>query len=249
MAPQTIRIWGKHAVRSALQMAPADVLEIWLRADRHAHELAEIAALAGTHGISTQLVPRSTLDRLSDGAVHQGVVLRRRIPRPLSLDELESRLTGCTEKSVLLVHANVQDPQHLGACLRIADGAGAQGVVTTRDRSVGMTSSVAKVASGAIDTVPVVQVSNLVRALERLKKAGFWIIGTSHDAETPIYECDLSVAAALVLGSESRGLRRLTREACDVLVRIPMKGALESLNISAAAAICLFEATRQRLSA
>lgn len=249
MTPRTIAIWGRHAVRSALQRASADVLEIWLWDKARSDHLTEFSVLAQTHGISVQSVPRGALDRLTDGGVHQGVVVRRRLPPALSVDELESRIASATEKTLLLVLDNVQDPHNLGACLRAADGAGAQAVVTTRHRGAGLTSAVAKVASGAIDTVPLVQVTNLARTLERLKDAGCWIIGAGPDAETPIYDCDLDVPLALVLGGEGAGLRRLTREHCDMLVGIPMKGAVESLNIATAAAICLFEAGRQRRAA
>jgi len=242
-------VWGLHAVNAVLVRAPQDVLECWIRDESGNAELTALAAEAGRRGLRLQRVPAATLDRLSDGAVHQGVVLRRRPPAALDLDWLRERIADAQTPPLVLALDHPQDPHNLGACLRVADGAGADAVIIPRDRSVGLTPAAAKVASGAADSMPLVQVPNLVQALEILKKEGLWAIGTAGDAPASIYATDLRGPTVLVLGAEAEGLRRLTRASCDLLVSIPMAGSVSSLNLSTAAAVCLFEARRQRLSA
>ena len=242
-------VWGLHAVNAVLAHAPEDVLECWVRDESGHAELAAFVADAARRGLRVQRVPAATLDRLSDGAVHQGVVLRRRPPTALDLGWLRTRLAEAQTPPLLLALDHPQDPHNLGACLRVADGAGADAVLIPRDRSVGLTPAVAKVASGAADSMPLVQVPNLVQALESLKKDGLWVIGAAGDAPGSLYAADLRGPTVLVLGAEAGGLRRLTRDSCDLLVSIPMAGSVSSLNLSTAAAVCLFEARRQRLSA
>jgi len=248
-AGSTLLVWGLHACQSALAQAGAEVLELWLREDAAHGELAALAATAAQLGLKPQRVPAATLDRLTDGAVHQGVVLRRRPPAPLDLAALRDRLAGSARPPLVLALDHSQDPHNLGACLRVADGAGADAVLLPRDRSVGLTAAAAKVASGAADTMPICAVANLVQALEALKQDGLWVVGATGDAPGTLYAADLRVPLVLVLGAESEGLRRLTRATCDLLVSIPMAGSVASLNLSTAAAVCLFEARRQRLSA
>ena len=238
-------VFGLHACATALTHAPLDVLELWVRADATHPELNALAQKAGQLGIRAQAVTLQTLDRLANGGVHQGIALRRRPPATLDLDALRASLTD-SPPPLLLAIDQPQDPHNLGACLRVADGAGVRAVLVPRDRSVGLTPVVAKVASGAADTVPLVQVPNLVRALESLKEDGLWVVGATHDAPLGLYAADLAMPLVLVMGAEGTGLRRLTREACDLLVHIPMLGSVSSLNLSTAAAVCLFEARRQR---
>ncbi len=248
-AAGTLLVWGVHACQSVLAHAAADVLELWLREEATQGELAALAAATGRLGLRPQRVPAATLDRLSDGAVHQGVVLRRRPPAPLALAELRTKLGASGRTPLVLALDHPQDPHNLGACLRVADGAGADALLLPRDRSVGLTAAAAKVASGAADSMPICCVPNLVQALEALKQDGLWVVGATDDAPGTLYEADLRVPLVLVLGAESDGLRRLTRATCDLLVAIPMAGSVASLNLSTAAAVCLFEARRQRLSA
>ena len=239
-------IYGLHAVRHALQHSPHAVLEMWVQDGRQsAKDMGEILkAAAGS--VSLQVVPRQTLDRLTGHARHQGIAARMRRGK-FSTQDLDILLTTVTtELPLYLVLDGIQDPHNLGACLRTADGAGARAVIIPRDRAVGMTATVAKVASGAAETVPVVQVTNLARALRQLKEAGVWVVGASGDAEKSIYQTDLNRPLALVLGAEGKGLRENTRNHCDFLAHIPMAGAVASLNVSVAAAVCLYEAVRQQ---
>ena len=181
---------------------------------------------------------------MAGGPRHQGVVARvQPLPARHSIDEVLDEVQGAP---LVLVLDGVTDPHNLGACLRVADGAGAHAVVAPKDHAVGLNATVAKVASGAAETVPYLMVTNLARTLNELKERDIRVIGTSEDAERTIFDADLSGAVALVLGAEGAGLRQLTRKTCDELVRIPMQGAVESLNVSVAAGICLFEALRQR---
>lgn len=246
---RTLMVWGVHACQSTLARAGAEVLELWLRDETPQGELATLAAAAATLGLRPQRVPAATLDRLTDGAVHQGVVLRRRAPAALDLAGLRTRLAARGGTPLVLALDHPQDPHNLGACLRVADGAGADAVLLPRDRSVGLTAAAAKVASGAADSMPIASVPNLVQALDSLKQDGLWVVGATDDAPSTLYTADLRMPLVLVLGAESEGLRRLTRATCDLLVSIPMAGSVSSLNLSTAAAVCLFEARRQRLSA
>ncbi len=243
---RTLLVFGLHACAATLTRAAHEVLELWIRRDAGT-ELQAMADQASALGVVVQRVPPQTLDRLSEGGVHQGIVLRRRAPASLELNDLRAQLVGRTEPPLLLAIDHPQDPHNLGACLRVADGAGVDAVIIPRDRSVGLTAVVAKVASGAADSVPLVQVGNLVRALETLKEDGLWVVGATGETELDIYRVDLKVPLVMVLGAEGPGLRRLTRESCDLLAHIPMLGSVESLNLSTAAAVCLFEARRQRM--
>jgi len=222
------------------------VTELWVQSGNSGGVLAELVHLASLHGISVQEVPPRTLDKLSDGGRHQGIALRRRGRQELVEADLKALLEGCDHAPLLLVLDGVQDPHNLGACLRTADAAGVDAVIVPRHRGVHMTPTVAKVACGAIESMPLIQVGNLARALKDLQRAGIWLAGTSDQAEKTLYEVELSGPLALVMGAEDRGVRRLTAEHCDFLMRIPMHGIVESLNVSAATAVCLYEALRQR---
>ncbi len=239
-------ICGIHAVRHCLSQSAGEVTELWVQSGNSGGALAELVRLAALHGISVQEVPARTLDKLTRGARHQGIVLRRRGHQALAEVDLKSLLEGLDHAPLLLVLDGVQDPQNLGACLRTADAAGVDAVIVPRHRGVHMTPTVAKVACGAAENIPLIQVANLARALKELQQAGVWLAGTSDRAEKTLYQTDLGGPLALVMGAEDRGVRRLTAEQCDFLMRIPMSGIVESLNVSAATAVCLFEAVRQR---
>jgi len=234
--------YGLHPVRALLEREPAAV-ERLLVTDR---DRGELATLATGHGIPVELRSAATLDRLTQNATHQGVLALLAAP-PQAQDEnaLEGILAQA-ERPLLLVLDEVQDPRNLGACLRSADAAGAHAVLAPRRNAAGLTAAAIKTAAGAASTVPFVQVGNLARTLRFLKGAGLTLYGADASAETTVYDTDLSPPCALLLGGEGQGLRRLTRELCDGLLTIPMTGAVGSLNVSVAAAVCLFEAVRQR---
>lgn len=239
-------VYGIHAVRALIERSPALVLELWVQAGTRHPGLAAILGAAATQGIHAQAVPRATLDRLSGGGRHQGIVARWRDHGAERVLDLESFLQADLRDALFLVLDGVEDPHNLGACLRVADAAGVRAVIRPLHRGTGLTAAAAKAASGAAQAVPLVSVSNLARALRDLKEAGVWLIGADAQAEKTLYEVDLTRPLAWVLGGEGEGMRRLTREHCDVLTRIPMAGTVESLNVSVSAGICLFEAVRQR---
>ena len=239
-------LFGFHAVTVRLKTAPASVSEIHVdatRRDARMRQFVERARAAGARLIDSD---DARLAQLAGTTRHQGVVARvAALPAQHSLDDV---LDGVSGPPLVLVLDGVTDPHNLGACLRVADGAGAHAVVAPKDHAVGLNATVAKVASGAAETVPYLMVTNLARTLGELKERDLRVIGTSDDAEATIYDVDLRGPVALVMGAEGAGMRQLTRRSCDELVRIPMAGAVESLNVSVAAGVCLFEALRQRRS-
>ena len=240
--------YGIHPVRVLLQRSPQRVRQLWLSSSRDAaSRLQELRALAGQAGITVVEADDAQLEKLADGERHQGVIVEI-APRASDPEtQLEEALEALGDAPpLLLVLDGVTDPHNLGACLRSADAAGVAAVIVPRDRAVGLTPVVRKVAAGAAESVPLVQVVNLARTLRELKDRGVWLVGTADDAARTLYDLDLSGPTALVLGSEGEGMRRLTREACDELVSIPMAGAVESLNVSVATGVALFEAVRQR---
>ncbi len=239
-------IYGMHAVAAALQHEPDSIQMVWMEHARRDKRAQQIIALLKQHGISLQRVEREKLDHMAEGARHQGVIAKAQLQPALDDAGLKNLIAGLQEPAFLLVLDGVQDPHNLGACLRTADAAGIHAVITPRDKACGLTSTVRKVASGAAETVPFVQVTNLARTLKSLQQAGIWLIGTDLAASNSLFDTDLCGPLALVLGAEEKGLRRLTREACDTLVKLPMRGSVQSLNVSVSAGICLYEAVRQR---
>jgi 23S rRNA (guanosine2251-2'-O)-methyltransferase len=236
---------GIHSVRSALKHG-GGVGEVWMERRRRDRRLGEIAELARKAGVEVRQVERADIERVANGLNHQGVLAWVSTPAPRVEKDLDALLAAQGRPPLLLILDEVQDPHNLGACLRSADAAGVHAVIAPKDNAAGLTPTVCKVASGAAETVPYIQVTNLARAMDRLKERGIWLIGMAGEAEQSLFAADLSGPLGLVLGSEGKGLRRLTRERCDLLVRLPMLGAVESLNVSVAAGICLYEALRQR---
>ena len=237
-------LFGFHAVTVRVKTAPESVLDVHIDITRRDGRMRQL--VARLHEAGTKLVDSddARLSQLAGTPRHQGVVARvTPLPTRHSLDDVLDAVSG---PPLLLVLDGVTDPHNLGACLRVADGAGAHAVVAPKDHAVGLNATVAKVASGAAETVPYLMVTNLARTLGELKERDIVVVGTSEDAEATLYDIDLSGPVALVLGAEGPGLRQLTRKTCDRLVRIPMAGAVESLNVSVAAGVCLFEALRQR---
>ncbi len=238
-------IYGFHAVIAKLRHSPDDVREIFLDRQRQDARARDLVKLAETHGVRLISSDAVRLDGMAGNAArHQGVVARvSATQRVLKLDDV---LDTLTEPALLLVLDGVQDPHNLGACLRVADAAGVHAVIVPKDRACGLTATAIKVASGAAESVPYITVTNLARTLREMNERNILTIGAAGEADADLYSVDQSGAVAWVLGAEGDGLRRLTRETCDRLARIPMLGSVESLNVSVASGICLFEARRQR---
>ena len=243
---QTRIVFGFHAVTVLLRQRPESVLELHAGAERTDGRMRDLLKLAEQKKVRVMAATSERLDGLTGHARHQGVAARvAEVKRSNSLDDTLDAVVG---PPLLLVLDGIQDPHNLGACLRVADAAGVSAVVAPKDRAVGLTATASKVASGAAETVPYFAVTNLARTLRELKERGIWIVGTDEGARDDLFMADFPDAVAWVLGSEGEGMRRLTREHCDFLVRIPMQGIVESLNVSVAAGIVLFESVRRRLA-
>ena len=240
-------IAGINAVASAIEHDGENVREVLLEAGGRNPRIVEIEGNARRLGIEVRRVAQQALDGVAGGLRHQGAVARYAAARTWDEHELEGLVEAAEGRALVLVLDGVQDPHNLGACLRSAAAAGATAVVVPKDTAVQVTATVRKPSSGAADTLPIFSVTNLSRTLRDLQKAGVWIYGFAGDADASLYALDLKGNVALVMGSEGDGLRRLTRETCDQLVKIPMPGKFESLNVSVATGIALFEAVRQRL--
>ncbi len=240
-------LFGFHAVGVRIKTSPASVLEVVYDASRRDARMRQFLDRAREAGVRLVEADGLRVAKLAGGHGHQGVAARvNPVEAATSLDDLLDALEARGEPPLLLVLDGVTDPHNLGACLRVADGAGAHAVIAPKDHAVGVNATVAKVASGAAETVPYFMVTNLARTLGELQERNIWCIGTSGDADKTIYQVDLKGPVALVLGAEGPGMRQLTRKTCDELVSIPMCGAVESLNVSVASGVCLYEARWQR---
>jgi 23S rRNA (guanosine2251-2'-O)-methyltransferase len=238
-------VFGFHAVLARLRADPASVMEIFLDQTRNDARGKDLAAAAERSGVRLMRVPTKRLDGFYGGGRHQGVVARIAVK---SLGETLDEVLAQVEHPLLLVLDGVTDPHNLGACLRVANAAGAHAVLAPKDRAAGITPAVSKVASGAAEATPYLMVTNLARTLRELKEREVWIVGADERAPQTLYQAELPPAIAWVLGAEGEGMRRLTRENCDLLVRIPLAGDVESLNVSVSAGVCLFESVRRRLN-
>ena len=239
---------GIHAVRAALKHGSANVLNLWLDNSRKDRRIQDVESLAQQMGVTINRVRREQLDQLfKDKTNHQGVAVEVMLASAKDEHALYRLLDHLDETVLLLILDGVTDPHNLGACLRSADAAGVHAVIAPKDNSVGLTPVVTKVASGAAETVTYVQVTNLARTMEKLKQDyNIWLYGAAGETQQSLFETDLRQSVGIVMGAEGKGLRRLTREHCDALIRIPMKGQVESLNVSVATGVCLFEVLRQR---
>lgn len=244
---QLEKVYGVHAVEALLRHHPKRVKQLWLAEGRGDPRVQTLLGLAAENRVPVGNKDRRELDEWAEG-VHQGVVAEvspSQVWGEAMLDELLDRHEGAP---LLLVLDGVTDPHNLGACLRTADAAGALAVIVPKDKSATLNATVRKVACGAAEVIPLVAVTNLARTLEKLQKKGLWIVGTAGEAEQMVYEQDMTGPTVLVMGAEGKGMRRLTREHCDYLVKLPMAGSVSSLNVSVAAGVCLFEVVRQRSS-
>jgi 23S rRNA (guanosine2251-2'-O)-methyltransferase len=238
------QLYGLHAVRAVLERRPQTVLSAKVLRDASG-KLAELVKALAARGVAIERVSRADLDRLSDGGVHQGIVVEVAAAPEFSIGDFEALVVERGRAVRLLVLDGVEDPRNLGACLRTADAAGIDAVVVPRDHSAKLTPVAVKTSTGAAETVPVYRAPNLARALAWIKEAGVWVVGADGEAPRSLYETKLAPPVAIVLGGEGRGVRRLTRDLCDELVYIPMSGTVESLNVSVATGIVLFELKRQ----
>jgi 23S rRNA (guanosine2251-2'-O)-methyltransferase len=244
---KNVVIYGLHAVQAYLDRHPEGVLEVFLLKSRDDERLNRLVQALRPLGLTLQWRERAQLDEMAGDAHHQGVVARVREQAPGDEHALMDFLDALEAPPFLLLLDNVTDPHNLGACLRSADAAGVQAVITPRDKSAPITPVVRKVACGAAESLPFFQVTNLARTMTALRERGIWLIGTAlEEAAKPLYEIDLKGPLGIVMGAEGSGMRRLTREHCDVLAYIPMAGSVESLNVSVATGVVLFEALRQR---
>jgi 23S rRNA (guanosine2251-2'-O)-methyltransferase len=249
MAKNEELVFGIHAIKALLDAAPERFIELWLLKGRDDERMLPIINLARKYGIGSQLVHRKVLDEKSQGEQHQGVIARVRPGKVYTENDLEDIMTLTQQQSIepfFLILDGVTDPHNLGACLRNADAAGVQAIIVPKDNAAQITPTVRKVAVGAVESVPLVQVTNLARTMKHLQQKGVWIIGTAGETDTCLYDVKLTGAMALVMGAEGKGMRRLTREHCDQLVKLPMAGQVSSLNVSVATGVCLFEMVRQR---
>ncbi|MBS0309604.1 MAG: 23S rRNA (guanosine(2251)-2'-O)-methyltransferase RlmB [Proteobacteria bacterium] len=239
-------IFGFHAVTARLRHEASSVEEIYIDAARHDRRMQDLLAAAKAANVRIIHADEQRLHNMVGTHRHQGVVAKAgELSLARNLDELLDAIEG---PPLLLLLDGITDPHNLGACLRVADGAGAHAVIAPKDRAVGLNATAAKVASGAAETVPYITVTNLARTMRDLKERDIWLFGTADDADKTLYQTDFKGSAAIVMGSEGEGMRRLTRENCDALISIPMFGAVESLNVSVASGVCLFEARRQRIA-
>ncbi len=239
--------FGLHAVQTLLERHPGRVQRLWVLKGRQDRRLQQVVRLAERHRLPMEFVPRSELDQRVDG-VHQGIIAECEGHATRDERFLDQLLESLEEPPLLLVLDGVTDPHNLGACLRTADAAGAHALIVPKDKSAPLNATAVKVACGAAEAVPVVSVTNLARTLKQLQERGLWITGTAGEAENTVFEADLTGPLVLVMGAEGKGMRRLTREHCDSLIKIPMAGEVSSLNVSVATGVCLFEAVRQRRS-
>jgi len=237
---------GIHAVEAALDHDVANLVELYVENGSQNARVKALAERARELGVKPHARDRAALDRMTGGARHQGVVARYKAPAPLAETDLAALVEKAGRDALLLVLDGVTDPHNFGACLRSSEAAGVTAVVVPKDRAVGVTPTVRRASAGAADRVPIFAATNLARTLKSLKDAGVWLVGLAGDATQSVYEVDLKGPIALVLGGEGEGMRRLTREACDFVAKIPMRGDVESLNVSVSTGIVLFEALRQR---
>ena len=237
---------GIHSVESALSHDPENLVELYIETGQQNPRIRDLIEKARDLGIKPHAREREALDRMTGGNRHQGVVAKYRTPPALNESDLDKLLEAGGSDALYLVLDGITDPHNLGACLRSAEAAGVTAVIVTKDKAVGITPTVRRASAGAADRVPFVAVTNLARTMRSLRDAGVWLTGLAGDGEVSLYQVDLKGAVGIVMGSEGEGMRRLTREACDHIARIPMRGSIDSLNVSVATGVALFEVLRQR---
>ncbi|NRA69603.1 MAG: 23S rRNA (guanosine(2251)-2'-O)-methyltransferase RlmB [Gammaproteobacteria bacterium] len=238
-------LFGLHSVEAVLTNEPERILEIFALKGRDDQRMSKVISMARRNGISVAFVGKKTLDDKAEGESHQGIIANARAAKVKNEADLDDIIAN-NDQPFLLILDGVTDPHNLGACIRSADAAGVHAVIVPKDKSASLTPVVRKVACGAAETMPLIQVTNLARTMREIQQQGVWIIGTAGEASVPLFETKLEGSVALVMGAEGKGMRRLTREHCDELVSLPMAGSVSSLNVSVTTGICLFEVVRQR---
>ena len=247
MSKRTERLFGLHTVKQVLQNAPDSILNVWVQQSLGSEAIRSIHDAINKLGVSIQTVPRSTLDKMTKNQNHQGIMLEVRQANRKTENDLEDVLEEYKDTNPLyLILDSVQDPHNLGACIRTADAAGVTAIIIPKDRAANINETVRKVASGAVENVTVITVVNLVRALKKIKEAGVWVVGTSGDADETIYDLELTTPIAIVMGGEGKGMRASIRKECDYIGSLPITGQIESLNVSVATGVVLYESVRQR---
>jgi len=239
---------GVHSVQNALEHDASNITQLWVAENKRNPRIDKLLVRAEKLDLKVESTTTSALDRMTGSRKHQGIVAEYLAQDAASENDLFDMITNATKPLLLLVLDGVTDPHNLGACLRTAEGAGVDAVIAPKDKAAGLTPTARKVASGAAETLPFVQVTNLARTLQLLKDSGVWVTGTSDKTDQNLYQANFNGATAIVMGAEDKGLRRLTEEACDHLVSIPMAGSVSSLNVSVATGVVLYEAVRQRNS-
>jgi 23S rRNA (guanosine2251-2'-O)-methyltransferase len=247
MSSNTQYIFGLHAVTALIEKHPERIIRLLYAEQRGDKKMEALLSLARQQDVDVTQASRAELDGVTHDGNHQGVAALCEKAKNFSERDLAAMLEDLSSPALLLILDGVQDPHNLGACFRSADAAGVLAIIAPKDKSASITPVVSKVASGAAETIPFIQVTNLARTLDQLKELGVWIYGAAGEADSTIYQTDFTGHIAIVMGSEGEGLRRLTREKCDGLVKIPMTGSVESLNVSVATGVILFEVVRQRL--
>lgn len=240
------KLFGIHAVQAAFEYSPEKIVRVWIDNQRDDKRLTHLVEQLSKQGLGIEKTERKKLDRFAEGKNHQGIIAEVQLPQLKSEAQLKDHILSLDESPFFLVLDHIQDPHNLGACLRTADAAGVDGIIITKDNATGITPTVCKVASGAAETVPVYQVTNLARVLRWMKSQNIWIIGSTGEAEQTVFNADLNIPLVLVMGAEGSGMRHLTQQQCDLLIKIPMRGQVESLNVSVAAGIMIYEVLRQR---
>jgi len=238
-------LFGIHSIEAVLNNEPERILEIFALKGRDDKRMNEVISLARRHGVSVSFVAKKTLEDRADGESHQGIIANARTARVKTEADLDE-IIAANDQPFLLILDGVTDPHNLGACIRSADAAGVHAVIVPKDNAASLTPVVRKVACGAAETMPLIQVTNLARTMREIQQQGIWIFGTAGEAESAVYDAKLTGPIAIVMGAEGSGMRRLTREHCDHLVSLPMAGSVSSLNVSVTTGICLFEVVRQR---
>jgi 23S rRNA (guanosine2251-2'-O)-methyltransferase len=239
-------VYGLHAVTTLLQRSPDQVVELWVMKGRQDQRMQRVLELAAEQRLDIREADKGLMNQKADEGNHQGIIAWRKPVQNKNEKHLPDILDGISGNALILILDGVTDPHNLGACIRTADAAGVHLVIAPKDKSAPLNATAAKVACGAAETVPYIQVTNLARTMKELQERGIWIGGTAGEAEQNIYQQNMTGPLALVMGAEGPGMRRLTREHCDFLVNIPMAGEVSSVNVSVATGICLFEAVRQR---
>jgi 23S rRNA (guanosine2251-2'-O)-methyltransferase len=249
MSKRTEQIFGLHAVKQMLETSPDRILNVWIQESINSESVRNIHEAINKLGLSVQIVPRATMSRMTKNQNHQGIIIEVKPAKKKNESDLDDILELNKDKNPLyLILDSVQDPHNLGACIRTADAAAVTAIIIPKDRSASINETVRKVASGAVENVTVISVVNLVRAIKKIKEAGVWVVGTAGGSEQSIYDLDMTLSTAIIMGGEGKGMRDSIQKECDYVASLPILGQIESLNVSVATGVVLYEVIRQRMA-